>query len=311
MLTGMTTDPLFVVPAPLFETLADQPDWLKDVPELAANYLERWKLRLDGAPMHGMASVVLPVVRTDGTAAVLKLQPFTDENLGEALGLRTWGPEYVVEVLEDDPATATILLERLEPRSLNDVPDHTEATQILAELLAQLCVVPGPPGLRRLDDIVAGMLDDVPRLITRLVDPIQQDLVRRYAAQAAELVQEPGDRLLHWDLHYDNVMAAQRRPWLAIDPKPLTGDPGFDVLPVLGNRWDDLVATGDLPQAIRRRFDLMVDVVGLDRERTVGWTMVRILQNTLWDLDGEGDDAEDEIDPNQFEIGLALMNRPS
>lgn len=302
MLRGMTTDPLFVVPAPLFETLSDQPDWLRAVPDLAASYLERWKLQLDGAPMHGMASVVLPVVRADGTPAVLKLQPFTDENLGEGLGLRTWGPEYVVDVLEDDPSTATILLERLEPRSLNDVPDDTEATQILAELLAELCVVPGPPGLRRLGGIVAGMLEDAPRLIPRLTDPAQQDLVRRYAAQAAELVKEPGDRLLHWDLHYDNVMAAQRRPWLVIDPKPLTGDPGFEVLPVLGNRWDDLVATGELHRAIRRRFDLMIDVVGLDRERTVGWTMVRILQNTLWDLEG----GEDEIEPHQLEIGRAL-----
>ncbi len=77
---------------------------------------------------------------------MLKFQPFTDENLGEALGLRTWSTEYVVEVLEDDPETATILLERLEPRSLNDVSDDTEATQLLAELLAKLCVVPGPPG---------------------------------------------------------------------------------------------------------------------------------------------------------------------
>ena len=206
--------------------------------------------------------------------------------MGEALGLRTWSTEYVVEVLEDDPDTATILLERLEPRSLNDVPDDTEATQLLAELLAKLCVVPGPPGLRRLEEIVAGMLDDATRLIPRLADPDQQSLVRRYAAQAAELVQEPGDRLLHWDLHYDNVMASRRKPWLVIDPKPLAGDPGFEVLPVLRNRWDDLVATGDLPRAIRRRFDLMVDVVGLERDRALGWTLVRILQNTLWDLDG-------------------------
>ncbi len=302
MLPGMTDDPLFVVPAPLFKTLDDQPDWLRTVPELAAGYLERWKLQLVGNPMHGMASVVLPVVRTDGTPAMLKLQPFTDENLGEALGLRTWSAEYVVEVLEDDPETATILLERLEPRSLNDVPDDTEATQLLAELLAKLCVVPGPPGLRRLEDIVTGMLDDATRLIPRLADPDHQSLVRRYAAQAAELVQEPGDRLLHWDLHYENVLAAQRKPWLVIDPKPLVGDPGFEVLPVLHNRWDDLVATGDLPRAIRRRFDLMVDVVGLDRERAVGWTMVRILQNVLWDLESGGD----EIDPNQLAIGRAL-----
>ncbi len=304
MLPTMTA--LFEVPAPLFETLSDQLPWLEASPALAAEYLDRWKLRLDGKPLHGMASVVLPVVSADGTQAMLKLQPFTDENMGEALGLKTWSTEDVVEVLDDDPETATILLERLKPRSLSDHPDDTEATQILAELLTRLCVVPAPAGLRRLADIVAEMLDDAPGLIPRLADPDQQSLVRRYAAQAAELVQEPGDRLLHWDLHYDNVLASQRKPWLVIDPKPLAGDPCFELLPALGNRWDDLVATGDLPRAIRRRFDLMLEVTGLERERAIGWTMVRILQNVLWDLEGDEDEAEDEIDPNQLEIARAL-----
>jgi streptomycin 6-kinase len=300
MLPVMT--PLFEVPAPLFETLSDELPWLKSVPAQAAEYLDRWKLRLGGKPLHGMASVILPVERADGTPAMLKLQPFNEENEGEALGLRTWPADAVVQVLEDDPANATILLERLDPRTLNDVPDDVEATRILAELLARLNVVPAPPGLRTLADIVAEMLADAPTLIPLLADPAQQTLVRRFVAQAAELAQEPGDRLLHWDLHYDNVMAAQREPWLVIDPKPLAGDPCFELLPALGNRWDDLVATGDLHGAIRRRFDLMLDVTGLERDRAVGWTMVRILQNVLWDLADEAD----EIEPNQLEIARTL-----
>jgi streptomycin 6-kinase len=40
----------------------------------------------------------------------------------------------------------------------------------------------------------------------------------------AELADEPGDRMLHWDLHYDNVLTAQREPWIAIDPEPLIGE---------------------------------------------------------------------------------------
>ncbi|GAA1563709.1 aminoglycoside phosphotransferase family protein [Kribbella sancticallisti] len=301
----MTTDPLFVVPAPLFETLDDELAWLQAVPGLAAEYLERWELRLDGTPLNGMASVVLPVVRTDGTPAMLKLQPFNEENAGEALALRTWPGDAVVQVLEDDPTNATLLLERLEPRSLNDIPDHTEATQILAELLARLSAVRAPAGVRRLEDVVADMLEEAPRLIPLLSDPAEQKLVRRYAAQVAELVQEPGDRLLHWDLHYDNVMAGRREPWLVIDPKPLSGDPCFELFQALNNRWDDLVATGDLPRAIQRRFDQMVEVVGVDHDRAVGWTMGRILQNVLWDLDGE---ESGRIHPAHREIERALLN---
>ncbi|TCN39660.1 streptomycin 6-kinase [Kribbella orskensis] len=258
-------------------------------------------MRLDGEPLHGAASVVLPVVQTDGTRAMLKLQPVNDENADEALGLRTWGEDYAVRVLDDAP-DATILLERLEPRSLSGLPDDTEATRILAELLARLSAVQAPVGLRRLEDIAGQMLADAPGLMPRLADPAEQTLVRRCAARVAELVPESGDRLLHWDLHYDNVMASRRQPWLAIDPKPLAGDPCFELFQALNNRWDDLVATGDLPRAIQRRFDLMVEVVGLDRERAVGWTLGRILQNVLWDLEG----GEYAVDPVQVVIAAAL-----
>jgi streptomycin 6-kinase len=146
------------------------------------------------------------------------------------------------------------------------------------------------------------LLDDAPALTPRLADPHEHSLVRRCVARLAELLPEPGDRLLHWDLHYDNVLAADRAPWLVIDPKPLAGDPCFELFPALNNRWDDLVATGDLPRAIRRRFALLTDTLSLDRDRAVGWTLARILQNVLWDLEG----GEHRIEPVQVAIAEAL-----
>jgi streptomycin 6-kinase len=89
-----------------------------------------------------------------------------------------------------------------------------------------------------------------------------------------------------------------------IDPKPLAGDPCFELFAAMNNRWEDLVATGDLPRAIRRRFELMIGVLGLDRERAVGWTLGRILQNVLWDLE----DGEHRIEPVQVAIAEALMD---
>ncbi len=282
-----------VIPPRLIESHGeDHAEWLAALPELAGEYVARWDLTVDGAPLNGMASLILPVVRRDGAEAMLKLQPVNDESESEALALKSWNADDVVEVLEDDPATSTILLERLEPRTLNDVPDHTEATRILADLLTRLMVVPAPPGIRRLADIAGRMVEDAPALIPLLSDPVERQLTRQCVDQVRELIPEAGDRLLHWDLHYDNVMAAQRQPWLVIDPKPLAGDPGFEIMPVLWNRWDDLVATGDLSRAIRDRFDLMLELTGIDRDRALGWTAGRILQNVLWET-GSGDSAMD------------------
>jgi len=271
------------IPAKLIKNHSERSaEWLASLPGTAATYLDRWQLSVTGEPLSGEASLILPVVRQDGTEAMLKLQSVNDESEGEALALRSWNHDDVVEVLEDDPATSTLLLERLESRTLDDLPDHVEATRILAELLTRLSAVQAPPGIRRLADVAGAMVEDAPGLIPRLADPAEQQLVRRFVAQVTELLPDSGDRLLHWDLHYDNVMAARRQPWLVIDPKPLAGDPGFEVFPVLWNRWDDLVATGDLPRAIRDRFDLMLEVTGIDRDRALGWTAGRILQNVLW-----------------------------
>jgi streptomycin 6-kinase len=123
------------------------------------------------------------------------------------------------------------------------------------------------------------------------------------------LLSEPvADRLLHWDLHYANVLAGpepnSREPWLAIDPKPLSGDPGFELLPSLWNRWEDLVARGDVAREVLRRFDLLVDVLSLEPDRARGWTLARVLQNALWDV-GRGE----RLLPSQLAIAAALVNR--
>ncbi|WP_238175973.1 aminoglycoside phosphotransferase family protein [Kribbella albertanoniae] len=286
---------MIVIPAQLIESHEDEsPEWLAALPAQLDEYLARWDLTQTGGFLNGAASLIVPVVRRDGTEAMLKLQPWNDESEAEALALRTWSPDDVVAVLEDDPATCTLLLERLHPETLNAVPDHVEATRILSELMARLNQVPAPPEVRKLADIAAEMVEDAADL---KLDSSEQRLVNRYADQVRELLPEPGDRLLHWDLHYGNVMASDRQPWLVIDPKPLAGDPAFELFQALHNRWDDLLATGNLDQAIRDRFDLMRDITGIDRDRALAWTAARILQNTIWD---------EELDPTQRTIATAL-----
>jgi streptomycin 6-kinase len=264
--------------------------WIDAAPNLAADLLDRWQLRADGAPTCGAVALVLPVLRADGTPAVLKLQPVTDDTVDEPDALRAWNGNGAVRLLDYDPASGSMLLERLDAdRSLATVGDDLAALQILSELLARLSSVAAPAGLRRLSDVAADILDRVPRALSLVRDTSQRRLIRVCASALEDVLPEAGDRLLHWDLHYFNILASHpadpREPWLAIDPKPLAGDPGFELLAALHNRWDEAVATDDLPRAIRRRFDLMTDILGLDRKRATAWTLARILQNTLWDVE--------------------------
>jgi streptomycin 6-kinase len=119
------------------------------------------------------------------------------------------------------------------------------------------------------------------------------------AGAAADLLPAADDRLLHSDLHFDNVLRAgsasdRAGQWLAIDPKPLAGESGFELLPALHNRWDQT--------AVRRRFDPMTEIMGLDRQRAAAWTLVRVLQNLLWDFE-DGN----PFDPDQPDVVIAAI----
>ncbi|MGW6564304.1 aminoglycoside phosphotransferase family protein [Streptomyces sp. NPDC054975] len=269
------------------------------LPGRAREFLDRWGLRVTGPSMYGAASLVLPVTRaSDGTHAALKMQLLDEESAGEATALRIWDGAGAVRLLADDPETGTMLLERLdEGRHLSALGDAREAVRILGELLARLVAVPAPEGLRGLGDIAARMVADTPEAATRL-GAEDAALLRDCAAAVREVMGEPGDRLLHWDLHYDNILASEREPWLAIDPKPLAGDPGFDLLPALTDLWD-----ADPVAGTRWRFDLLTERLGLDRERARAWTLGRVLQNGLWDVE----DGEPALDPDQVAIARVLL----
>jgi streptomycin 6-kinase len=281
-------------------------EWLAQLPKTLDDFLQRWDAAPDGAPMHGVVGLVLPVVRAGGERAALKVQIIDPEHPGEPAALRVWGGDGAVRLLAEDESelNSVMLLERLHPRDLMGEPDALKAVAIIAGLLRRLHRHEPPPQARSLAEVVAGMLDYTPTAVQSLSSD-DAALVTGWAARVAEVATEPGNALLHWDLHFENVLAADREPWLAIDPKPLCGDPGFDILPVLHNRWDEVTSSDDPRREILRRYDLMVEVLELDRSRADAWTLARTLQNTLWGVE----DGEKAIDPVQRLIADAITSR--
>ena len=262
--------------------------WISALPALAAMCIDRWQLQIDGESAFGAVALIIPVARRDGSRAVLKLQPVDDETGGEPTALRAWAGRGAVRLLEHEAGSGAMLLERLDAaRDLTVVEDDLAAARIIAELLDQLNSVPAPAGMRRLSDIAAAILAEVPDAVRLAGDADERRLLSQCAARLAAMITDPiEDRLLHWDLHYFNVLStldgSQR--WTAIDPKPLSGDSGFELMPALWNRWEDLIRTGDPSRALLRRFDVMTEVLALDRPRAATWTLARVLQNAVWDL---------------------------
>lgn len=270
------------------------------LPERMDEFLRRWELRVDGGPMHGMAALVLPVVRPDGTRAAIKFQHRDEESEGKPIALRVWDGDGAVRLLDHDEETGTLLLERLDAaRMLSTIAargaaDTRRAVLIIAELLARLTSVQAPPGTRRLGDIARRMVADLPTALTAVDDPDARHLLESCGSAVREVMDDAGDRLLHWDLHFENVLAGDREPWLAIDPKPLAGDPGFDLMPAIDNSF--------APEDVLWRFDAMTEIIGLDRARAKAWTLGRVLQNCLWEIeDGR------PLVPDHLEVARRLL----
>jgi streptomycin 6-kinase len=247
-----------------------------DLAGLAERQLERWELRRDGEPIHGSGSLVLPVRTSDGVPAVLKIP---DAEHGH-LVLRRWGGDGAVRLLSADPPHHAVLLERLGSQSLSTLPD-VEACEVVAKLYRRLHV-PALPQLHTLASFLAQRTDDFDALPRSA--PLPHRLVGQAIALSRELAADPASTgtVIHTNLHYENVLAAEREPWLAISAKPMNGDPHYELAPMLWSRWDELA--GRIREGVRRRFYTLVDAAGFDEERARAWVIIRVVDAAVREL---------------------------
>jgi len=245
--------------------------------------LEQWQLRSDGDPIQRSGSTVLPVRTSDGVRAILKVTGLDDETTHEHLVLRRWGGSGAVRLLSADPPHRAVLLERLRPESLESVSD-VEACEVVAGLYRRLHV-PAMPQLRTLTSYLERWTDDLEALPRGA--PIPHRLVEQATALSRDLAGQPCDTVVHGNLHYENVLAADREPWLAIAPRPANGDPHYELAPMLWHRWDEL--SGGIRDGVRRRFYTVVDAAGLDEDLARAWVIVRVVREAARELANPAD----------------------
>ena len=202
------------------------------------------------------------IIVGSGERLALKVAWWHPEAADEAAGLRAWAGNGAVQL--HAPAergdTTVLLLERCEPGS--PLADIAESRQdpVVAALLQRLWIEPSPgQRFRPLQQMCEQWAGDFEREAAAGNVPGDPGLARAGIALFRELP-ATADRnvLLCTDLHAGNVLAAQREPWLVIDPKPYAGDPTYDVLQHMLNCDQRLAADP------RRFAQQMADLLGLD-----------------------------------------------
>jgi streptomycin 6-kinase len=251
--------------------------WLERVPDLVAECVEEWGLALGEPYVAGAAGYTVRADLADGTPAVLKVIYPHREAEHEAEALRLWDGNGAVRLLAYDDARWAMLLERCEPGTLLATTDAEGALDVLVALLPRLWQQAGAPFMSLADE-ARWWIAHLPGEWERAGRPFERDILDAAIERLRALIDTQGEQvLLHQDLHGDNVIAAEREPWLAIDPKPLVGEREFGVAPIV--RDPEL---GHSRRDVLYRLDRLTSELGLDRARARDWT---IGQTIAWSLD--------------------------
>ena len=230
-----------------------QPD-LRPLRAVAVEVAAEWGVELG----ERFALARYSYVAAAGARAVLKVVPPDDDEADEeadALGL--WNGDGAVRLLRHDRSRRALLLERARPGDDLSTLAEDEATAVAVELGARLWR-PARAPFRSIHEHVPRWLADAAE---HPLAPLARALYARLPKRA--------DMLVHGDFHHHNVLLSERG-WLAIDPKPMLGEPEFDVASFLWN-----------PLPYRMRVDVTEHrlaafaAAGLDERRMREWAVIR------------------------------------
>ena len=258
-------------------------------------WLRQWQLVADGDPIVTHSSRLL-LVRRGETAAMLKIAAEPDEIFGGSV-MEWWDGDGAAKVFAR--AGHALLLERAEgSRSLLEMAlagEDDEASRIMCRVADRLHA----PRDKPLPDLVP-----LPHWF-RALEPAADrygGLFPRSAAIARDLLAMPQEVcVLHGDIHHENVLDFGTRGWLAIDPKGLLGERGFDYANILCNPELKTVIS---PGRFLRQLGVVAEAARLERQRLLRWVIAYAGLSAAWFLD---DGMAADSDLAVMEMALAEL----
>ncbi len=265
--------------------------------QLLADYAQRWSLTLLPAFPNLSYNYVTPAVCADGTQAVLKLVVPNNEMYTEIAALRCYDGRNCVRLLEVETETGALLLERLLPgttlTTLAEEENDAKATSIAASVMRGLwrsvppehnfpTTVEWAGGLQKLRKRFDGGVGPLPVALVEEAETLFREL---HSSASAPV-------LLHGDLHHDNILSAQRQPWLAIDPKGVIGEPAYEVGAMLRNLWQDRVTFSSPERTTAHRIHQLSEELAIDRARVRGWGVAQAVLSAWWCIEDNGVDDD-------------------
>ena len=261
------------------------------------SYIKRWSLTPDGEPIVTHSSNLLPVLWR-GKPAMLKMSDDEAERAGGAV-LDWWDGDGAARVYAHDGHA--VLMERsLSVRSLLIMArqgSDDEATRIMCRAANRLHAPRAKP---------------LPKLVPlaqwfRELEPAAAQYggtLAECAGIASGLLANPQDMaVLHGDIHHSNILHFGEDGWLAIDPKGLYGERGFDFANTFANEdLETIIAPGRL----QRQLPIVEAETGIEARRLLQWIIAYSGLSAAWFL-GDGSTESAGIQLTVARIALAEL----
>jgi len=278
---GTTTVRFFVPAAISTQMRALGPEgeaWLHILPDRIAVAEHDWQLSVGPAFDHrGAASWVAPAALKSGEEAVLKIGFPSVETRYEALALQAYDGKGAVKLLKSSSDGCTLLIERCLPGNDLWSVDLEHGNAVAAGMLERIWrEPPARSPIQTLENLAAQWHDEIPLIASSggYDVALAPEAVRISSVLASS---QKSQVVLHGDFHPGNVLAASREPWLVIDPKPLIGEPAYDLAQWFANRLQAAIQQADPVAEIHDQVIYMARRLNLDPVRIAGWTFVKSL----------------------------------
>lgn len=261
--------------------------WFTDLPNIIEEIEGNWSLKV-GKPFENLSyHFVAPCVCDNGSEAVLKIGfPEKDSPVfNEAAMLKIYDGRGAVNFLRLDEKNLALLIEKLTPgRHLKTVfqNDKTQAVEIYTEALRK--IIRKPPenhGFVRLDDWFRGF-----EKAENTEFPAQVIKKARGFYEESRLEQK---FLLHGDFHHENILSAERSPFLAIDPKGIIGELGYEISVFLNNHVWWLASNGNIREKLDEAVKKIAEAFEIEPLNLRKWAFAQAVLSAWWTFEENGE----------------------
>jgi streptomycin 6-kinase len=262
-------------------------EWLASLPSRVDACARRWNLTIEGMMEPLTYNFLVSARMEHRRPVVLKLCPPDGEFATQRAALRHFAGRGAVELLDADETNEVLLLERCVPGDSLYERSDSEAIEVTGLVMRALW-----KPLQ--DESIFPTLGDWGKGFERLrrhyedTGPFRTALVDRAERMFAAFDTADDVVLLHGDLHHGNILAAQREPWLAIDPKGVLGVPAYEPATFVINQTAEAAGATDLRRFLTRRIDGLAAVAALDPIELREWAIAHAVLSAWWTVEDHG-----------------------